>query len=198
MKSSRNFSVRAVISLLLVFSFLGLAVSGVVIYFAPQCSVAEAMGWSVAGLSKAQWSSLHMSSALSFLILAGVHLFVYNWKPFINYLKQKRVQKGETRKINLFKPEVLTSFVLAIIILGGSAWILYPFSLLPETSDTIKQNYREQSDFQGQGAGQGQQSALEYSAPGDTSVIISEEIHGDGIRQGRGDQSGEGLRHRRE
>ncbi len=168
MSKPGSFSMRSFTSLLLAFSFLALALSGIILYFAPQCSVAEAMGWTAAGLTKDQLTSLHMSTALMVVILSLFHLFVFNWKTFVHHLK---IRRGKA-PIRFFKPEVLTSFVLAIFIIGGSAWILYPFSLLPEGHEAIEQYYRDKSGFEGRGAGHRQSTIiLEGEAVHDTLVI---------------------------
>ncbi len=159
MKRKKSFSVRAFISLLLGFSFLGLAVSGIVIYFAPSCSVAEEMGWTVAGISKTQWSSVHMTGALSFLAFAIIHIFIYNWKPILNYFRNKRTVASGS-KSRSFRPEAITSIIVAVVVLGGAGALIFPFSLLSEGNDAIKDYYRDVSEFEGRGEGRGQNATL--------------------------------------
>jgi len=80
-----------------------------------------------------------MTSALVFLVLAGIHLLVYNWKVFVAYLKPK------ANRILFMRPELLFSLLVALILLIGAALIVPPFSLLPETHDAVQIYYREKS-----------------------------------------------------
>ncbi len=132
-------SIRSFVTLLLTFGFIMLALSGICLYVAPQCRVAEEIGWRMLGLEKGQWESIHMTSALVFLVLAGIHLLVYNWKLFVAYLKPK------ASRILAMRPELLFSLLVALILLIGAALIVPPFSIFPETHDAIQMHYREKS-----------------------------------------------------
>ncbi len=134
-------STRIFVSLLLTFVFTILTLSGICLYVAPQCSVAEEIAWRMLGLEKGQWESIHMTSALVFLVLAGIHLLVYNWKVFVAYLKPK------TSRILSMRSELLFSLLAAVILLIGAALIMPPFSILPDTNDAIQMHYREKSGF---------------------------------------------------
>ncbi len=191
MIKANTFSWRALTSLLLAFSFLGLALSGIILYLAPQCSVAESIGWSIAGMSKEQWASLHMTTAVTALLLALVHLFVYNWKPFMHHIKNRKKAKSR-----LFRPELMVSVIVAALFIGGSLAIVYPFSLLPDTSDTIKNYYREQSDFEGRGAGRAGSLGIDQEETRDLNSNKGQSIQnrkgrGEGYKHGQGERHGE-------
>ncbi len=163
MNTPARFSIRSVVTLVLTVSFLGLAVSGVCLYAAPQCSVARQTGWTMLGLAKDQWASLHMVTALSSLLLAFVHLLVYNWKPFTGYFKRKRDQR------RLVRPEVVAAAVAGALILVGGALAFPPFHLLPAGHDAIQAYHREQADLEesdrGVGGGRGAGHAWTLDAP---------------------------------
>lgn len=139
MQEKGEFSIRGFVSLLLTLSFIMLALSGIILYTAPQCRVAEILSWRALGLVKGQWESLHMSAALVFLIVAVVHLIIYNWKRFVAYLKP-----GQTRRFAL-RPELFYSLIVAGMLLVGAALMWPPFHLLPDTHDAIQARYREES-----------------------------------------------------
>ncbi|HNQ21714.1 MAG TPA: DUF4405 domain-containing protein [Phycisphaerae bacterium] len=80
---------RAFTSLLVTAMFLVLAVSGCVRYFAPRCRDANWGGWNVLGLGKDEWVTMHMASAVMFLIIAAVHV-VLNWQVLLSYLRTQR------------------------------------------------------------------------------------------------------------
>jgi len=132
-------STRIFATLLLTFSFIMLTLSGICLYVAPQCSVAEEIAWRMLGLEKGQWESIHMTSALVFLVLASIHLLMYNWKVFVAYLKPWASQ------ILPIRPELLFSLLAAVIFLIGAALIVPPFSILPDTNNAIQMHYREKS-----------------------------------------------------
>ncbi len=157
-----SFSYRSFVSVLLALCFLGLAVSGVVIYFAPPCSIAESTGWTVAGLSKVQWSSLHQVMALIIIILSLIHLFIYNWKTFLIYFRRNKIKKTvqSEQKVSFFDKikipkEVFTAVIAAIILYAGALTLIAPFGWLHDTHDAIKDSYRESVDRPGRGMGQG-------------------------------------------
>ena len=76
-----RFSYRVLTSFFVTFDFLLLLVTGVVLYVVPPGSVANWTNWELMGLSKDQWTSAHILSALLFLLVSILHL-IFNWKPF--------------------------------------------------------------------------------------------------------------------
>ncbi len=178
MKTSKKpFSIRAFVSILMAFAFLGLATSGIILYLAPSCSVAERMGWTVIGLSKDQWSSMHMVAALFILVLALIHLFVYNWRTFMCYLRDRRSKLMAERE-NEQNPEgkwlripreLVAAIVVAIVMYAGAMTFIAPFGWLEEGREAIKEHYRK-DDPGGQGRGR---RAAEREAQ---SMLITPEI----------------------
>ena len=156
MTKSDGISIRAFVSLFLTFTFLALAISGICLYVAPQCRVAEEISWRMLGLAKDQWASIHLSSSLAFLVLGLIHLLVYNWKVFTVYLKPRAT------KILSMRPELLGALIVSLVLLAGAALIIPPFNLLPETHDAIQMHYREQSGIDDRedrdGRGEGRRS----------------------------------------
>jgi len=168
MKNREYISIRRFVSLLLTFSFVMLAVSGICLYVAPQCRVAEEIGWRMLGLAKDRWESIHMTAALAFLILTLIHLLVYNWKTFVSYCKPKAA------RILSMAPELALSVVIAVLLLVGAALILPPFSFLPDVHDAIQSHYREKSgiDERGDGRGEGRRGGGRGgSRQGDGAVL---------------------------
>ena len=79
-----RFSYRVLTSFFVTFDFLILLVTGVVLYVVPHGRVANWINWELMGLSKDQWTSVHILSALLFLLVSILHL-IFNWKPFKHY-----------------------------------------------------------------------------------------------------------------
>jgi len=62
--------------------------SGLVLYVAPKCRVANWINWRVAGLSKHSWEAVHTIFAFLFFTLVSIHLYL-NWNIFIRYIRSK-------------------------------------------------------------------------------------------------------------
>jgi len=220
MKNSRNqFSYRGFISILMAACFLGLAVSGIILYIAPPCSLAASINWSALSLSKVQWSSLHQVMALLILILALFHLFVYNWKSFTLYFKRNRIRRkisgldeaGQSFFTKFRLPrEVVAAIIGAVILYIGAILMISPFGWLHEGNDAIKDHYRQEyPERQGRGLGIGEQQSPDikqaelHAEQPDTifpetllnSEFEEEEFQGRGQGQefGQGDGQGRGL-----
>jgi hypothetical protein len=73
---------------------------------------------------------------LLFLIALIVHLY-YNWKPLINYLKDK------AKKIKVFTPEFNAALVITITFLVGTYLMLPPFSWVKSLNDHFKDSGAE-------------------------------------------------------
>lgn len=65
-----------------------MAVTGIMLYISPLGRVANWTDWTLLWLSKEQWSAVHISSSLVF-VLAGLTHLVMNRKPFFNYLHSR-------------------------------------------------------------------------------------------------------------
>ena len=62
------FQTKGFTSLFLTITFVALSLSGIVLYVAPRCRVADRIGWTVTGLEKGQWESIHINGALFFMM----------------------------------------------------------------------------------------------------------------------------------
>lgn len=148
---AKPFSMRAFVSLLLGFIFIGLSLSGIALYIAPQCRVAGFIGWAFLGLPKESWAAIHLVTALGFIFLAIAHLLVYNLRAMLSYFRSHnnaRARKG-------LRLEVVLSLVVFAVLVGGSAWLVPPFSWLPDGHSAIEMRYREKSGFDERPRGQG-------------------------------------------
>jgi hypothetical protein len=122
--------------LILAFSAILLALSGIVLFIAPSNRIAIDISWSFLFLGRNQWLSLHLTSALIVLVLTCIHLIVYNWKVFVSYLRPRG------KKVLGMQPSLLYSLLLLGVIFLGSALLLPPFHFLQHTREAIKDHYR--------------------------------------------------------
>ncbi|NOY22944.1 MAG: DUF4405 domain-containing protein [Acidobacteria bacterium] len=118
MRKKSGFHLRAYVSTFLGFSGLVLLVSGIVLYIAPPGRVAHWVNWRFLGGTKEQWIEIH--TILSFLFVAiGIWHLVYNWKPFIHYLK------GKTSSMLRWRRESATA-LLTVVLIGALAMLDVP------------------------------------------------------------------------
>lgn len=82
----QSFSWRALTSVLILLGFLILLISGIMLFVAPPGRVANWTNWILLGLSKKQWTALHVCFSALFLVISVVHI-VLNWRPMVGYFK---------------------------------------------------------------------------------------------------------------
>lgn len=134
MSASSRFHWKPFVSFYVVFSFLALAVSGIVLYVAPPGRVANWSVWRLLLLSKAQWQAIHTIVALVFLLAASFHVY-FNWKVLLAYLRSK-LQAGLRMKRELAAAAVTGLAVLTVSITG-----LPPFGTVMEVGEDIKNSW---------------------------------------------------------
>lgn len=131
------FNWRGLTSFIIALGFLVLAFSGVILYLTPQGRVANWTGWSLLGLGKEQWASLHTVSGLLFLVAAVVHLY-FNWKVFLHYI---RTRAGG---FNL-KREAVVAVAVTGVLLVGTVLEIPPFRYITVMNDGIKAYWESRS-----------------------------------------------------
>jgi succinate dehydrogenase hydrophobic anchor subunit len=117
-----KFSWRAFISFGLIYSFIFIFISGILLYVAPPGRYAHWVNWTLFGFTKEGWQSVHTVFSFAFVILSVFHLFTANWKIFLSYLKTKT-----STKLNR-KREFYFSTLFAIVFFFGIIFSIPPFS----------------------------------------------------------------------
>ena len=130
-QNMRAFSWRGFVSVTTGLAFLGLAVTGVVLFFTPPGRVANWGGWACWGLSKYQWAGLHIWFSLLFLVLALVHI-CYNWKCLMGYFKD------QTRRHLALRWEWGAALLLIWVMSAGTVTGMVPFSSFLRWHSTVK------------------------------------------------------------
>ena len=164
-KTNGQFNYRAFISVLSGFTFAAMAITGLVMFFAPSCRIARDTSWTVMGYSKEQWTAIHVWFSIAFVISSAFHIYL-NWTALVYYFKNKMRQSFALR----------TEWIAALVICGviglGTIYEIAPFSSLVAWKETFKQSelggggqggYRA-----GRGVGRLSQSA--FGLPGSTKA----------------------------
>ncbi len=127
-------SLRRITSLTLVWTFLLLLVTGIILYIEPQGRVAYWADWHLLGLSKEQWDDIHTMSGL-LMILSGILHIYYNWRPIMNYLKDK------ARRLTIITPEFRVATLIAAALVGLTLADAPPASWILDLSGSIKDGF---------------------------------------------------------
>jgi hypothetical protein len=122
---------RPFVSLLTTFSFLLMAISGLVLYVVPKGRVAYWTDWRLFGLSKTQWGDLHIIATLVFFAVSIFHIYL-NWRQLVGYLSRKLAGRLKHRR------ELGVSLLLTFWIALAGVLPHPPFSLLIDLNGRIK------------------------------------------------------------
>ena len=129
-----RFHWRAFVTLFVTLSFLLIATSGLVLYVAPPGRVAHWSLWTLAGLDKEAWQSVHTVFAFLF-VLAGVFHVYFNWRILWSYLRSKLVA-GIRMKRELGLAAGLVVAISALTIAG-----LPPFATVMDVGTRAKEGW---------------------------------------------------------
>ncbi len=120
---------RPLTALLMLSSFVLLASSGAILFFAPRGHVANASGWELLGLTRWQWEDLHACFALLMLAAAVPHIWM-NRKPLAHHIRRRTAALATSLLPLRF--EALVAVALCLIVLIGSVWQAPPFSYVTD------------------------------------------------------------------
>ena len=135
-----KFSYRALTSLILVWAFLTLAVSGIMLYVSPPGRIANWSDWRLLGLTKEQWQGIHTLTAIVFLTGGLFHLLKFNWKVFVAYAKGRAGRGWQYRR------EFAASVILVFVVLVGTIVQAPPFQSVMAGGETIKNSWASPSN----------------------------------------------------
>jgi hypothetical protein len=131
----KNFSFRVFTSFILAWTFLLLMVSGSVLYVAPPGRIANWTRWQLMILTKEQWQAVHTLTAISFLVGGIFHLFKFNWRAFLAYLKRKGAGGFQ------YRHEMLYSILLFSAVLAGTIAQRAPFASVMAVGESIRNSW---------------------------------------------------------
>ena len=103
---------RRITSLTALLSAVFILLTSVVLYVVPQGRVAYWADWRLGGLTKTQWTNLHINLGVLFLLAVVLHVYL-NWKPILSYLKTK------TRKMRILTREFNVAMGVTAVFLGA-------------------------------------------------------------------------------
>ncbi len=128
----KRFRLRPFVSFGLLWSFLVAAVSGIVLYFRPEGSLASWTNWSVFGLDKKTWEAVHTLGIAALVVFSILHI-ILNWKPLWGYLRKTAARAAGS------KIECALALLLVALITAGAIGRWEPFQRLIAARGAIKQ-----------------------------------------------------------
>lgn len=184
-KSRQPFHWRGFVSVVTSLSFLGLAVTGIVLFFTPMGRIANQRNWQFFGLSRHQWNGLHIGFGLLFFVVALIHVY-YNWQCLLSYFKDK------TRRHLALRWEWGAAILLVWVMSVGTVRGVIPFSTFLRWHTAIKHRQTTPpADMeaaiplsQGQGRRVGNRES--WGATANPTTLQEENNHGGGSGQGFG------------
>lgn len=124
-------NLRKITSMTLVWSIIILTVNSIVLYVVPEGRVAYWADWSFLGLSKSDWGAQHTTIGVLFLLAGIIHIF-YNFKPIMNYMKNK------AKEIKFFSGANVIGLGLTLIFVVGTYLNLPPMAQILNLSEHFK------------------------------------------------------------
>lgn len=137
MSRPARFNKKAFVSFAVTFIGIIIALTGIVLYFAPPGRVAYWVDWRFLGLTKSNWQAVHTIFTFIFVVAAAFHLY-YNWVIFWSYLKSK-VQAGIKMKRELGWASLLTVLILVLTIAS-----VPPFSSVMDFGEYLSDSWSNQ------------------------------------------------------
>lgn len=129
-----RFSGRAFISVATGLSFVGMSVTGFVLFVTPPGRIAHWTGWKMLALTKDQWGALHIWFSVIFMVAAVLHLCL-NWRCFLSYFRSKAHQVFALRR------EWLVALLLCVIVGWGTLAHVEPFSSLLRWNEAARRHW---------------------------------------------------------
>ncbi len=132
-------TLRRFISLSISFSFLIMSYTGIILFLAPKGRVANWTNWELLGLDKTQYTNLHVTFMVLFLVGIIFHMYL-NWSSLLNYLKNK------TRQFSLLTKEFLLAFGINLLFVLGTLYYWTPFDQFLDFQDDLKAMWEKKVD----------------------------------------------------
>lgn len=122
---------RPFISWIMTWSFLVMTWTGIMLFIVPKGRVANWVQWEFMGLSKDDYTALHVIFMVVFVLGSIVHI-VLNWKALVQYLKNRPRSPKTGPKI------LVSTFAISLFIAWTTLANIAPFSSFLQWQEDIK------------------------------------------------------------
>lgn len=132
-------SLRRLTSLTITFSFFVMSYTGIILFIAPKGRVANWTNWKLLGLDKLQYTNLHVTFMVLFLVGMIFHLYL-NWGLLKCYFKNR------SRQFSLLTKEFMLALVFNVLFVVGTLYYWTPFEQFLDFQDDIKASWEKKVD----------------------------------------------------
>jgi hypothetical protein len=132
---------RGFVAFLTLLGFLLMGLTGLVLYVTPQGRVAYWTDWTLLGLTKTHWGSIHILSSVLFLAAGGFHIY-FNWKPLVHYVLDK------ARRGLRLRTEMAASLARAVVIVLFAIFEIPPLSYILDLNAMAKDAWVASQDYE--------------------------------------------------
>lgn len=132
--SAKRMTARATAAFAVALSFFVMLVSGGFLYLAPRGRDARMLDWTLGGLSRDGWESVHLSMSAMFSVIAIWHLMIH-WAIV------KNLVVGIADYQHRHRLEALIAFVIVALVLVLSVLEVPPASWLVDWNEYFKKVY---------------------------------------------------------
>jgi hypothetical protein len=132
-------SLRRATSLTITFSFFIMTYTGILLFIAPKGRVANWINWELFGLDKTQYTNLHVTFMVLFLVGMVFHLYL-NWKPLMVYLKNRQ------RQFSLLTKEFIFAVAINALFVVGTLSYWAPFDQFLDFEEDVKNSWETKVD----------------------------------------------------
>lgn len=131
---NNKFNWQSFISIALLFAFIFMLISGIVLYIAPEGSLSRWIGWNILNLTKKQWEHQHTIFSYLFILFSLLHIFKINWGLLISYFQFEK-------KHFTYIKEIIIALVIVLFVFIGTLFNWKPFSSVINWGSNISDNY---------------------------------------------------------
>lgn len=114
-------------------------ISGVILYFKPEGSVARWLAWEIWGLTKSGWEAMHTVFSFLFLVFAILHIVKIHLKYIRLYLLNYK-PRGTFREMNM-------ALLISAVFLIGTAFNVPPFHWIFEAGKYLSDSWGEKIEI---------------------------------------------------
>jgi predicted DsbA family dithiol-disulfide isomerase len=132
---------QSITSFLVTFSFVVVAVSGIMMFMVPPGRIASWTEWKFVALTREEWVRIHIILSVFFAGISIYHL-ILNWRIFVNYIISK-VSKGFHRT-----RELVVSLIIILVLTGGAYLKVVPFEQFITFNEWVKTIWVTSPEFE--------------------------------------------------
>ena len=133
------FYLRAFVSLVMIASLAMFTITGLALFIAPSGQMAQTIGWSLVGLSKGQWETLHVAFGFLWVPLAVLHLW-FNWRVVKGYLRDR------TRRTFVWRRELAAALGVTALLAVAAVFDLPPVTQLMALEESFTDVWARRAD----------------------------------------------------